>query len=98
MFEEMFKEDNLEFDFDKSKCYIKLTQMGEGIIKLLDPNGKFPKNEEGYYEIFTTQLFSLYRSLLMRKSDCKITDLVDGPILIPSVYLKNKEGISVKHK
>ena len=98
MFEEMFKEDNLEFDLNKSTIFVKLTPIGDEIIKVLDPNGRFPKNSEGYYELFSSQLFTLYRSLLIRKNDAKITDLVDGPILVPSVYLKDKDGISVKHR
>lgn len=98
MFEKMFNEDNIGFNLDESTILVRLTPIGNEIIKILDPNGKFSQNEEGYYEIFTSQLFTLYRSLLMRKSDGKITDLVDGPILIPSIYLKDKDGYSIKHR
>ena len=92
MFREMFEEKNLQFDLSQSIILVKLTPVGNEIIKLLDPNGRFPQNEEGYYEIFTSQLFTLYRSLLMRNTDAQITDLVEGPILVPSIYLKAKGG------
>lgn len=98
MFEEIFKEDNLQFDLAQSTILVRLTPGGSEIMKLLDSSGRFPQNEDGYYEIFTSQLFTLYRSLLMRNSNAQITDLVEGPILIPSTYVKGKDGNSMKFR
>lgn len=98
MFEYMYTEDNLQFDLTQSTILVRLTPMGNEIIKILDPNGQFPQNENGYYEIFTSQLFTLYQSLLMEKSNAPITDLVEGPVLIPSIYIKDKNGKSMKFR
>lgn len=98
MFDKMFKEDNLQFDLTQSTILVRLTPMGNEIIKRFDPNGKISQNEDGYYEIFTSELFTLYRSLLMRNSNAQITDLIEGTILIPSTYVSDKDGNSIKYR
>lgn len=96
MYDEMFEEENIQLNLDQSTILVKLTPTGEAIMQRLNSNGTYRRNEDGYYEVFTTDLFKLYRSYAMRNQLGEITDIIDGPVLIPSTFLLDQEGRTIR--
>lgn len=98
MYEEMFNDENIQLNLDESTVLIKLTPMGEAIMQVLNCKGTYSRNEDGYYEMFTTDVFVLYRSYIMQNQLGSITDIIDGPVLIPSTYLLDQDGRSIRFR
>ena len=87
----------VSFDIEHSTVQVKLTEVGENILNNVN-EGTYSKNEDGYYEIFTKDLFTLYGWLLASAGTGEISDIVKEPIKISEVYLKKENGISIRNK
>ena len=89
---------DLEFNLEESTIMAKFTDEGEQILQNMLPSLVNTKDDDGYYEIFTKDLFSIFGMVSSGNSTAKITDLIDGKVKIPEVYLKEKNGRSIMHR
>ena len=78
--------DFVAFNLSQSTILVKLSEEGEKILKSLDTAGCVKPNYNGYYHLFTKDFFTI-----AKYSSGDVSSIVDGPILIPSNYLKDEE-------